>query len=285
MLVLTHYLWIQPSQSGVIIRKRCPTCLCVCLGSRGPAGEDAGSGWRREAHCRTGSGAPVLRWAEGPRRLPRAHAVRWQPRQRHAVPGWVEKYVSTKQQDGNNRVAWFKWIDFFGWSSFYTNGIGSQMSGRHYFSQAINVTINSFVRRSCLKTKQTKYFCSYRGNCWNLILSWDFLKVWNDVTQPRNKPRTAFRWIASELRTWLAQQELICLPLSAPTGLCFREVKSFVPFPRRDSKRKNILTMTAWPLECLTQMPQTAQHTANGALGQSGQCVVWRISDRFTMTF
>ncbi|XP_008300626.1 mitogen-activated protein kinase 13-like [Stegastes partitus] len=32
-------------------------------------------------------------------------------------------------------------------------------------------------------------------------------------------------------------------PLSCP-GLCFREVKSFVPFPRRDSKRKNTLTMS-----------------------------------------
>lgn len=29
-----------------------------------------------------------------------------------------------------------------------------------------------------------------------------------------------------------------------PTGLCFKEVKSFVPFPRRDSKRKNTLTMS-----------------------------------------
>lgn len=28
------------------------------------------------------------------------------------------------------------------------------------------------------------------------------------------------------------------------TGLCFKEVKSFVPFPRRDSKRKNTLTMS-----------------------------------------
>lgn len=30
------------------------------------------------------------------------------------------------------------------------------------------------------------------------------------------------------------------------TGLCFKEVKSFVPFPRRDSKRKNTLTMSPW---------------------------------------
>lgn len=29
------------------------------------------------------------------------------------------------------------------------------------------------------------------------------------------------------------------------TGLCFKEVKSFVPFPRRDSKRKNTLTMSS----------------------------------------
>lgn len=77
---------------------------CVpCLGSHRPAGEDAGSGRRREAHCRAGSGAPVFRWAEGPRRPPRAHAVWWQPRQRHAVPGRVETYVWTKQQEEMSR--------------------------------------------------------------------------------------------------------------------------------------------------------------------------------------
>lgn len=32
-----------------------------------PAGEDASFGWRREAHCRTRSGAPILRQPEGTR--------------------------------------------------------------------------------------------------------------------------------------------------------------------------------------------------------------------------
>ena len=41
---------------------------------------------------------------------------------------------------------------------------------------------------------------------------------------------------------------LIIVPLLS-TGLCFKEVKSFVPIPRRDSKRKNTLTMSPWPDE------------------------------------
>lgn len=54
------------------------------------------------------------------------------------------------------------------------------------------------------------------------------------------------------------------LPL-LPKGLCFREVRRFVPFPRRDSKRKNDLTMCPWPDGWLP-IPRPPQHIANGAL-------------------
>lgn len=66
--------------------------------SHWPAGEDAGSGWRREAHSWAGPGASVLRPPEGPRRPPRADAVRRQPRQRHTHPGGVETWARHSRQ-------------------------------------------------------------------------------------------------------------------------------------------------------------------------------------------
>lgn len=54
--------------------------------------------------------------------------------------------------------------------------------------------------------------------------------------------------------------------LIVSAGLCFREVKSFVPFPRRDSKRKNTLTMSPWPHDSFADTPTCTTHIADGAL-------------------
>lgn len=53
--------------------------------------------------------------------------------------------------------------------------------------------------------------------------------------------------------------------LAVLAGLCFREVKSFVPFPRRDSKRKNTLTMSPWPHDCSADAPTCTAYIADGA--------------------
>uniref|UniRef100_A0A3B5L6F1 mitogen-activated protein kinase n=1 Tax=Xiphophorus couchianus TaxID=32473 RepID=A0A3B5L6F1_9TELE len=46
-----------------------------------------------------------------------------------------------------------------------------------------------------------------------------------------------------QTKMWLCRRKPNRPPFSL-TGLCYKEVNSFVPFPRRDSKRKNTLTMS-----------------------------------------
>lgn len=69
--------------------------------------------------------------------------------------------------------------------------------------------------------------------------------------------------------------------LTVLAGLCFREVKSFVPFPRRDSKRKNTLTMSPWPHDCSADAPTGTAFITDGApvyskhwIQASNQCIV-----------
>ena len=80
---------------------------------------------------------------------------------------------------------------------------------------------------------------SLLDDCYKHSVAEFFFCIWylmNNVTVHFNMLLMAFC-----LNYWHAERKYSPI---LPTGLCFKEVKSFVPFPRRDSKRKNTLTMS-----------------------------------------